>query len=229
MTMPSTVQPWLLIVVATLLLFCSNLVLVTAQDDKTFQFVDCSTTELQVYTQCIESHQDGDCSCTHCDANPVDGTPYVAVQVPRNCADVHDVYCPLLRCCTPCAAVAEAWYTTCSANAFAQHYLGNTCRLDCRRYAWGDGCDRTELPTTSPTVSPTFLPTTSSTVSPTFVTLEPSAANVTTSSIIESNETTTTSNETDRGDIVFAVSPESFGMRLTMGLLVLLGSALFGL
>jgi hypothetical protein len=124
----------------------------------------CPGTVLTTYMECVAQNP---CECSFCDPDPTDDVPVITAQEPNNCLDVARVFCPLIRCCSICEAAALEW-NQCSADGFANAFLGRECPLEdsCGAYPLQDvDCAPTmspsELDSSSPTESnfPTGFPT----------------------------------------------------------------------
>jgi hypothetical protein len=112
------------------------------------------------YMACVAQNP---CECSACDPDPTDMIPVITAERPSDCLDVARTFCPLIRCCSICEAEALAW-NQCSANGFANNYIGMDCPLDdsCDAYPLQDvDCSPTMAPveTSSPTATRTSFPT----------------------------------------------------------------------
>jgi hypothetical protein len=119
----------------------------------------CTGDTLHAYKKCVRRHS---CECAHCDPDPTDKVPAVYIDKPEECRDIMSVLCPMIRCCTPCADVAEIFYT-CTSDALSGLFFDATCPLMCKGYPYTDSnCHPTNAPTPYPTMhteAPAVLPT----------------------------------------------------------------------
>jgi hypothetical protein len=80
----------------------------------------CSPFALNEYMQCMRENS---CVCANCDPNPTDNFPIIEVDAPQSCQDVSHIFCPLIRCCSPCEHVFEV-YHKCLASIITETFLG---------------------------------------------------------------------------------------------------------
>lgn len=113
----------------------------------------CTDIELNAYKSCVRSNP---CVCSRCDANPLDDDPVISInEPPQNCQDISRLLCPLIRCCSPCADEARAWYG-CTLQGFAFAQLGESCPTTCSGFDFLDvegDCEPTPSPTAHPTTA----------------------------------------------------------------------------
>ncbi|GKY91412.1 hypothetical protein MPSEU_000113500 [Mayamaea pseudoterrestris] len=138
-----------------ILLVLSSLAVVNAQTNIT----ECGDEQLQAYQACV---QENPCTCSNCDANPMDNYPVIALDAPpQNCQDVARIFCPLMRCCAACEQVAQQWYT-CAFDDFSVSQLDTTCPQVCEAFELNDYLGGDCQPTVAPemtTVAPTVMDT----------------------------------------------------------------------
>lgn len=151
LTMPcflnTTIMPWLSRSQIGLLLTIFMLLLVHSEP----QFIQsasyapmssCSSNILWNYESCVAQNP---CTCSNCDPNPMDNYPEIHLaQPPSNCRDVNRLFCPLIRCCSPCAEQALMWYS-CAMEDFSQQILGQNCTQLCSSFPFNDAssCNQT--------------------------------------------------------------------------------------
>ena len=102
----------------------------------------CSSYVLSNYENCVAQNP---CTCSNCDPNPMDNYPVIHLaQPPSNCRDVNRLFCPLIRCCSPCAEQALTWFT-CAMEDFSQQILGQNCTQLCSSFPFNDAtsCNQT--------------------------------------------------------------------------------------
>lgn len=87
----------------------------------------CSTHALNAYRKCI---LDNPCKCRNCFSDPNDPGWVVEAPEPRSCYDISNIFCPMVRCCTPCEST-NSFYHSCLAARIATLYLGgnNNCQF----------------------------------------------------------------------------------------------------
>ena len=102
----------------------------------------CSACALNAYEKCI---MDNPCVCQNCQSNPSDPNWVITVPEPKSCVDISAIFCPLVKCCSPCEHIL-AYYHSCLAEEITNIYLGesNNCKLfECPGTSNDAECGRT--------------------------------------------------------------------------------------
>lgn len=85
----------------------------------------CSTHALNAYQKCVGENA---CVCQNC-GDPNDPDWVITAPEPKSCFDLSQIFCPLVKCCSPCEHVLS-FYHNCLAKRIADIYLGpNNCTL----------------------------------------------------------------------------------------------------